>query len=102
VGSRWTQTGDQDPGFLNPLNLITEVGGATVSQLTFDPKLSAYDLANVRVGVRNEKWELAFYINNLSDERAELALDRERGGRARVGFLTNQPRTFGLTTRINY
>ncbi|HEU4427560.1 MAG TPA: TonB-dependent receptor, partial [Myxococcota bacterium] len=102
VGSRWTQTGDQDPAFLNPVNLITTVGNPTVSTLSFDPKQSAYDLANLRVGVRNDRWELAFYINNLSDERAELALDRERGGRARVGFLTNQPRTYGLTTRINY
>jgi len=102
VGSRWTQTGDQDPVFLNPVNLITSVGAPTVSTLTFDPKMSAYDLVNARVGVRNERWELAFYINNLSDERAELALDRERGGRARVGFLTNQPRTYGFSTRINY
>jgi iron complex outermembrane receptor protein len=102
IGSRWTQTGDQDPAFLNPVNLITSVGSPTVSQLSFDPKMSSYDLANLRVGVRNEKWELAFYINNLGDETAELALDRERGGRARVGFLTNQPRTFGFTTRVNY
>jgi iron complex outermembrane receptor protein len=102
VGSRWTQTGDQDPTFLNPVSLITTVGNPTVSQLSFDPKLSAYDLANVRVGVRNEKWELAFYVDNLSDERAELGLDRERGGRARVGFLTNQPRTFGLTGKVSY
>jgi len=102
VGSRWTQTGDQDPSFLNPVNLFTNVGNTSVSQLSFDPKLSSYDLANIRLGVRNERWELAFYVNNLGDERAELALDRERGGRARVGFLTNQPRTFGFTTRVNY
>jgi iron complex outermembrane receptor protein len=102
VGSRFTQIRDLDPAFLNPLNLFTNVGATSVATLTFDPKMSAYDLANVRVGVRNDRWELAFYINNLSDERAELALDRERDGRARVGFLTNQPRTYGLTTRVNY
>jgi iron complex outermembrane receptor protein len=102
VGSRWTQTGDQDPAFLDPVNLITAVGDPTVSQLSFDPKLDAYDLLNMRVGVRNEKWDLSFYINNLTDERAELGLDRERGGRARVGFLTNQPRTYGFSTRIAY
>ena len=102
IGSRWTQTGDQDPSFLNPVNLFTNVGNTSVATLTFDPKLSAYDLANVRLGVRNDKWEMAFFINNLSDERAELALDRERGGRARVGFLTNQPRTFGFSGRMSY
>ncbi len=102
IGSRWTQTGDQDPTFLNPVNLFTNVGATSVSQLSFDPKLAAYDLANVRLGVRNDKWEMAFYINNLTDERAELALDRERGGRARVGVLTNQPRTFGFSGSIAY
>jgi len=45
--------------------------------------------------------EVAAFVNNLFDERALLALDQERGTRARVGFLVNQPRTFGLTTRIN-
>jgi iron complex outermembrane receptor protein len=102
IGKRFTQTGDQDPSFLNPVNLITSVGNPTVSTLSFDPEMDAYDLGNLRMGVRNEKWELAFYVNNLWDTRAELALDRERGGRARVGFLTNQPRTIGFTTRINY
>ena len=38
----------------------------------------------------------SLYGNNLTDERAFLALDQERGTRARVGYLTNQPRTFGL------
>ena len=33
------------------------------------------------------------------DENADLSFDRERGGRARLGFRTNQPRTVGLTYR---
>jgi hypothetical protein len=33
---------------------------------------------------------------------AELALDRERGERARVGHLINNPRTFGLTARTTF
>ncbi len=39
------------------------------------------------------RWDLALFCNNLTDERAFLALDRERGTRARIGYLTNQPRT---------
>ena len=35
-------------------------------------------------------------------ERALLAFDRERGTRARMGFITNQPRTFGVTGRFNF
>ena len=42
-------------------------------------------------------WDVALFVNNLTDERAFLGLDRERGTRARVGYLTNQPRTIGVT-----
>lgn len=45
---------------------------------------------------------LPAFVNNLTDERALLALDRERGTRARVGYLTNQPRTFGVSLGYNY
>jgi hypothetical protein len=43
---------------------------------------------------------MALFVNNVTDERALLALDQERGTRARVGYLTNQPRTFGITDRL--
>jgi iron complex outermembrane receptor protein len=36
------------------------------------------------------------------DERALLSFDRERGTRARIGYLTNQPRTFGVSTRFGF
>ena len=64
--------------------------------------MPAYDIVNLRLGVRHDNWDLAFYCNNLTDERAFLALDQERGTRARIGYLTNQPRTFGLTTRVDF
>ena len=47
-------------------------------------------------------WDVAVYINNVTDERALLSLDQERGTRARVGYLTNQPRSFGVATRIDF
>jgi iron complex outermembrane recepter protein len=43
---------------------------------------------------------VALFGNNLTDERALLALDRERGTRARIGYLTNQPRSFGISARV--
>jgi iron complex outermembrane receptor protein len=64
--------------------------------------LPAYNLVNLRVGLIRESWEVAVFANNLTDERAFLALDRERGTRGRVGFLTNQPRTMGVTLRFDY
>jgi iron complex outermembrane receptor protein len=44
----------------------------------------------------------AFYINNLWDETARLALDYERGRSARVGYITSQPRTFGLYGHVTF
>ena len=42
---------------------------------------------------------LIAYVNNLFDENALLGFDRERGGRARLGYTVGQPRTFGITAR---
>jgi iron complex outermembrane receptor protein len=103
VGSRFTQVGDQAAGFGTVPLRYTNMGGPfTQSTFTFDPLLPAYDLLNVRFGVLKNKWDIALFVNNVTDERALLALDQERGTNARVGFLTNQPRTFGISTRVNY
>ena len=42
------------------------------------------------------------YVNNLFDENALLSFDRERGGRARLGFNLGEPRTFGVTGRFRF
>ena len=51
-------------------------------------------------GVVKDRWSATFYIHNLMDENANLSFDRERGGRARLAFRTNKPRTLGLTFRM--
>jgi len=67
------------------------------------PGRFAFDqIGNLRVGVRADAWEAALFINNIWDERAFLSLDRERGTSARVGYLTNQPRTYGLSLRMDF
>ncbi len=106
VGSRFTQIGDQAAGF-GTVNLLSfgpvGIGGPfTQNTFTFDAELPAYDLFNLRFGLVGSRWDLALFGNNLTDERALLALDQERGTRARVGFLTNQPRTFGVTARVRF
>ncbi len=106
VGSRFTQIGDQAAGF-GTVNLLAfapnNIGGPlTQSTFTFDPELPAYDIVNLRLGFLNEKYDISFYVKNVTDERALLALDQERGTLARVGYLTNQPRTFGVTTRVKF
>jgi iron complex outermembrane recepter protein len=106
VGSRYTLIDDEAPGAgavnLNSFGAHTIGGPLNQSTFTFDPLLPAYNLLNLRVGVTRDRWELAVFGNNLTDERAFLALDRERGERARVGYLTNQPRTAGARLRFNY
>ena len=108
IGSRYTQIEDLTTGFgsvnlVNPAVFRAIIGGP-LSQTTFafDPELPAYNLVNARVGMVRTAWEVALFVNNVADERALLALDRERGKHARVGYLTNQPRTFGLTLGFHY
>jgi iron complex outermembrane recepter protein len=106
VGSRYTLIDDEAPGAgtvnLNSFGANTIGGPLTQSTFTYNPLLPSYNLLNVRAGLTRESWEVSVYLNNLTDERAFLALDRERGTRARVGYLTNQPRTGGVALRFNY
>jgi iron complex outermembrane receptor protein len=105
IGSRFTQVGDEVPGF-GTVDLrwtTTPLGGPlTQTQFHFDPELPSYSIVNLRAGVRFDNFDIAIFGNNLFDERAFLSLDRERGLRARVGYLTNQPQTFGVTTRVDF
>jgi outer membrane receptor protein involved in Fe transport len=103
VGSRFTQPGDQEN---NPRTFVHGLpfGGAPAgASTTLDLKLPDYQLVNLSAGL-DMKNGLSFmvYVNNLFDENALLAFDRERGGRARLGFHVGQPRTFGLTVRKRF
>jgi iron complex outermembrane receptor protein len=112
VGSSFTQLADQEPGFgvisnapnrpAGSARLIDLGGIPPNTTVDFDAELPSYDIANLRWGIRADGWEGAFYINNLTDERALLSIDRERGRSARVGYLTNQPRTYGVNFRIKF
>jgi iron complex outermembrane recepter protein len=105
VGDRYTQVSDQAAGFgtINMLGLGGQIGGPfTQNTFTFDPKLPAYDTVNLRVGLLRGAFDTALFINNVTDERAYLALDIERGSAARVSYMTNQPRTIGVSTRFTF
>ncbi|HEU4522671.1 MAG TPA: TonB-dependent receptor [Thermoanaerobaculia bacterium] len=105
VGSRYTQIGDQEAGFgtVDISAFGGDIGGPfTQNIITFDPELPAYDLLNLRLGILHGQWDTALFVNNVTDERAFLALDIERGSRARVSYMTNQPRTIGISTRVNF
>jgi iron complex outermembrane receptor protein len=109
VGSSYTQLADQEAPFgqldsdpNTPAPAFIPYGNPTINSFSFPTKLSSYDIGNLRVGVRGDQWEGALFMNNVWDERAFLSLDRERGSRARVGYLTNRPRTYGLSLRRSF
>src|SRR5258708_4927361 len=98
--------GGESPGYgtfsITSFGANTIGGPLTQPNFTFNPLLPAYSLVNLRVGLVRNAWEFALFGNNVTDERALLALDRERGRRARVGYLTNQPRTIGVPARLHF
>ena len=112
VGSRYTQMSDQVDGFGTFQGMLFRADGSQrrdftygmdeILTFTFEPKLPAYDIGNIRLGVRGDGWEAALFVDNVADEVARLALDQERGRVARVGYLVNQPRTYGLSFRKEF
>lgn len=103
VGSRFTQPGDQENNPRTFEHGFTFGGAPIGSTTTLDLKLPDYQLVNIGAGIEfPNELEISVYVNNLLDENALLAFDRERGGRARLGFATNQPRTFGVTVRKGF
>jgi iron complex outermembrane receptor protein len=100
VGTRFTQPSDQEN---NPRTFVSNLpfNGATGTGATvLNLKLPSYDLVDVSAGLKfNSGTEFVFYAKNLFDETPLLSFDRERGGRARLGFNVGQPRNIGLTVR---
>ncbi|MGQ0659316.1 TonB-dependent receptor [Sphingosinicella sp.] len=103
VGGRYTQPSDQENNprsFVSGLPFAGATGtGATVLNL----RLPNYQYVNLSAGI---EWQnglgVQVYVNNLLDENAILSFDRERGGRARLGFNIGQPRIIGVTVRQRF
>lgn len=103
VGTRYTQPADQEN---NPRTFVHGLpfGGAPAgASTTVDLQLPDYQLVNLSAGVDFDNGlSLIAYLNNVFDENALLSFDRERGGRARLGYTVGQPRTFGITARKTF
>ena len=103
IGDRITQPGDQRDGEGNFASGLAFGGASGADVTSLDLILASYTILNFRAGVTIDNgWEAAIYMNNATDENANLSFDRERGGRARLGFRTNQPRTIGVTVRRSF
>lgn len=103
VGTRFTQPADQEN---NPRTFVHGLpfGGTPATASTkVDLLLPDYQLVNLSAGIELDSGlSLTAYVNNLFDENPLLSFDRERGGRARLGFNIGQPRTFGVTARQSF
>jgi iron complex outermembrane recepter protein len=114
VGARYTQPGDQEGNpqsfFFAPRDATTGLlvprpyfGATSLEPTVLDLTLPAYQYVNLSAGI---EWDngvgVTVYVNNLLDENALLSFDRERGGRARLGFNVGQPRIIGLTVRKRF
>ncbi|OYY70683.1 MAG: TonB-dependent receptor [Sphingomonas sp. 28-63-12] len=103
VGNRYTQPSDQEN---NPRSFVSGLpfGGASGNDATIlNLNLPSYQLVNLSVGVElAHGLGITAYVNNVTDTNALLSFDRERGGRARLGFAVGQPRTYGVTLRQSF
>ncbi|MGZ8286962.1 MAG: TonB-dependent receptor [Allosphingosinicella sp.] len=102
-GTRFTQPGDQENNARTFVHGLPFGGAPAGASTTLNLQLPDYQLVNLSVGIElGDGLGAVVYVNNLFDENAILAFDRERGGRARLGFHVGQPRTFGLTVRKRF
>ncbi len=103
VGSRFTQPSDQENNPRTFTHGLPFEGAPASAATTLDLELPKYNLVNLSMGMEFARgFSAVVYVNNLTDEKALLSFDRERGGRARLGFATNQPRTIGVTLRKSF
>jgi iron complex outermembrane receptor protein len=106
IGNRYTQPGDQETAnqVFNFIYYDPSNGNyGTNTQNYGSLQLPAYTLANLSFGVNwHSGLSVVLYANNLFDANPLLSLDRERGGRARLGYNVGQPRQIGLTLRQSF
>lgn len=64
----------------------------------------SWSALNLRAGMINETWDIVLFVDNATDERANLADSRsiaaETPGRQRL--VTNRPRTIGVEARMRF
>lgn len=86
---------------------IQRLNGDIAPQLINGGRTDSYAIANFRAGIlTSDDWEYSVYINNFTNEIAELGLDLETkggsGGTGRQSYFRNTPRTIGMTVRKKF
>ena len=102
VGDRITQPSDQVAGAGDFAHALPYAGMDGTEVTSVDLNLDAYTIMNLSAGVEKDDWSATLYIHNVTDENANLSFNRERGGRARLAYFTNPPRTIGVVFRKSF
>ncbi len=63
-------------------------------------KMDAYTIANLRLGLARQDWDLSLYVKNHFDERADLFIDQGAFGPNQAR--RNRPRTVGVNIRKSF
>ncbi len=66
----------------------------------FYQTLSAYSLVNLKAGLETERWQLALFVKNLFDERAEV--DKLYQLDSPLSIFTTVPRTIGVKLDVYF
>jgi len=103
IGSRYTQAADQEPGASTFVSHLAFEGATGTAVSFISARLPAYQLLNFSAGVELPSGlDLNVYVTNALDQDPLLAFDKERGGRARVGYDVGTPRVIGVTMRKHF
>ena len=86
----YSYTGDSTTTF-------NELSTANGMPSHFNP--ASYSLVNLRFGVRKDRWTTALFIDNVTDERAQLLIDNSS---VTERITRNRPRTIGLNVRFDF
>jgi iron complex outermembrane recepter protein len=76
------------------------VGSVVDEAYYFGIKLPPYNLANARIGLSHDKWDVNLFVNNLTNRIAEFTANNtsfQFNIPEVIRYSTNQPRTFGTT-----
>ncbi|GLX80194.1 TonB-dependent receptor [Thalassotalea insulae] len=81
--------------------LAAQYAGSSYSSIVASErqKQDSYSLLNASIGIEKDSWSAKFYIDNLTDKRAELFINNQ-DDIPRV--TTNRPRTIGLSFSYSY
>jgi iron complex outermembrane recepter protein len=64
---------------------------------TYRVPLPGYGVWNARFGAQNDRFQIYFYVKNLTDKYARAGSNGGGGGLLPYYFVIEQPRTFGIT-----